>query len=47
MSVEATSEVISTIVKEITGCEVDAEADLSSVNQFAYELGILNDIQVG
>ena len=45
--VEATAVVISTIVKEMTGCEVDAQADPSTVSQFAYELGILNDIQVG
>ena len=39
--VEATAVVISTIVKEMTGCEVDAQADPSTVSQFECELGIL------
>ena len=45
--VDSTASVISTVVKEVTGLRVDCDADSSTVSQFAYELGILNDIQVG
>ena len=44
--VEATGTVIRNVVKEITGLTVDEKADAATVSQFAYELGVLNDVQV-
>ena len=45
--VELTGSPISNIVHEMTGSEVDSIADPTTVSQCAYEVGVLNDIQVG
>ena len=43
---ESTATVISTVVKEVTGLTVKENSDATTVSQFAYELSVLNDVQV-
>ena len=44
--VTETSSVIAEVVEEMTGLQLESEANATTVAQFAYEVGILNDIQV-
>ncbi|KAG1663595.1 hypothetical protein GQR58_020325 [Nymphon striatum] len=45
--VESTATVMATVVKEVTELTVKENADATTVSQFAYELSVLNDIQLG
>lgn len=44
--VEKTSSVIQEVVEEITGFPLDCKASVTTIAQFAYEVGVLSDIQV-
>ena len=44
--VYSTASVICSVVKEVTGLTVKEKADPTTVSQFAYELGVMNDIQI-
>ncbi|KAG1681796.1 hypothetical protein GQR58_011602 [Nymphon striatum] len=43
--VETVSEVMNSVVKELTNGQLDCNSDKSTVIQFSYELGVLSDIQ--
>ena len=45
--IETTSRVISSIVSELADVTLDFLPDKKTISQFAYELGIISDIQVG
>ena len=45
--VEATSQVISGIIRELAQQEVDFLPDKSTISQFTHELGVISDLQVG
>ena len=45
--VEATSQVISGIIRELAQQEVDFPPDTLTISQFAHELGVISDLQVG
>ena len=45
--VEATSQVISGIIRELAQQEVDFPPDKLTISQFSHELGVISDLQVG
>ena len=45
--VETTCHVIRSVVKEISAPAVDCLPNPTTVSQFAYELGVISDLQVG
>ena len=45
--VETTCHVICSVVKEISATTVDCLPNPTTVSQFAYELGVISDLQVG
>ena len=45
MPVETTVNVIQNIVKEITGFDLDTKANVTTVSQFAYEIGCESRVQ--
>ena len=44
--VEETSSVIEGVVEDISGIKLESKANATTVAQFAYEVDVLNDIQV-